>query len=92
MEIAFDSAKNERNIRERGISFERAVDFDFDRALYLPDARKEYGERRIRAFGAIGQRLHVLVFTLRGQTLRVISLRKANTREVRLYEEKAAQS
>ena len=29
VEITFDPAKNDRNIRERGLSFERAMDFDF---------------------------------------------------------------
>jgi uncharacterized DUF497 family protein len=90
MEITFDPAKSARNIAERGISFERAREFDFEGALYLPDDRKDYGEKRIRAMGRIGRRLHVLVFTMRGPVLRVISLRKANRKEVQSYEEKTA--
>lgn len=39
------------------------------------------------ALGFIGDRLHVLVFTMRGQTLRVISLRRANERECARYAE-----
>ncbi len=89
MKIAFDPAKNERNITERGISFETAADFDFESALYLEDRRKDYGETRIRALGFIGDRLHALVFTMRGATLRVISLRKASRQEVVRYEKAA---
>lgn len=66
MKIAFDPAKNERNIRQRGLSFELAEDFDFENAMYLEDSRKDYGETRIRALGFIGDRLHALVFTMRG--------------------------
>lgn len=92
MKIVFDPAKNERNIRERGISFQQAAEFDFDTAVYDEDRRREYGEKRFIALGWIGIRLCVLVFTYRGESLRVISLRKANSREVRRYEKETSQS
>jgi uncharacterized DUF497 family protein len=84
--ISFDSAKNERNVAIRGISFERAVAFEWDSALIVEDTRKDYGERRFQALGLIDGRLHVLVFTPRADRTHVISLRKANGREVRRYE------
>jgi uncharacterized DUF497 family protein len=80
-----DPAKNERNIAARGISFDAARDFDFATALIGEDDRRDYGEMREVAFGFIGERIHVLVFTMRGETCHVISLRKANKREVRTY-------
>jgi len=86
VEIEFDAAKNERNIRERGLSFERAADFDFETAIILADNRRSYGEQRMRALGLIEGRLHALVYTIRGERLRVISLRRANVRETRMYE------
>jgi len=84
--ISFDSAKNERNVAIRGISFERAVAFEWNRALIVEDTRKDYGERRFQALGLIDGRLHVLVFTPRAGRTHVISFRKANGREVRRYE------
>ncbi|MBF0169160.1 MAG: BrnT family toxin [Alphaproteobacteria bacterium] len=39
------------------------------------------------ALGYIGHRLHVLIFTQRGHAVRVISLRKANLREKRDYDQ-----
>lgn len=51
--------------------------------------RYDYGEDRFQALGLIDGRLHMLVFTIRGGTLRAISLRKANPREVRRYAEEA---
>lgn len=61
--------------------------FDWDTALVVEDVRYEYGETRLRAFGFILGRLHVMVFTPRGRDVRIISLRKAKAREVRWYEE-----
>lgn len=87
MEIEFDPTKDQRNIAERVISFALAADFDFATALIAADDRREYGEPRFQALGFIGDRLHVLVFTMRGQVLRVISLRRANERECARYAE-----
>ncbi|MGH8529974.1 MAG: BrnT family toxin [Nevskiales bacterium] len=86
MGISFDPDKNERNIAERGISFVRAAEFDWSSALVVEDFRKEYGEFRFQALGLIGERLHMLVFTPRADKVHVISLRKANRREVKRYE------
>jgi len=88
-DISFDPAKNERNIASRGISFEVAEQFEWDTALIAEDLRKEYGERRFQAVGLIAGRLHAMVFTPRGGTVHVISLRKANRREMRRYEAQA---
>jgi len=87
MKLIFDQAKDEVNIRQRGISFEAAARFEFNTALIWKDARTEYGEARYCAIGHIGDRLHVLVFTPRDDAMRVISLRKANKREVKRYEQ-----
>jgi uncharacterized DUF497 family protein len=85
--ITFDPAKNARNLRERGLSFERVEDFDFETAAFKIDDRRDYGEVRVRAVGFLDGKLHVLVFTERGEDLRVISLRRANRAEVRIYGE-----
>jgi uncharacterized DUF497 family protein len=88
--ITFDAAKNERNIRLRGLSFARAVDFAFDTALYAVDERKDYPELRTVAIGLLGSRVHVLCFTEVPGGIRVISFRKANAREVRRYAQTCA--
>ena len=89
MEITFDPAKSEKNIRERGLSFERAGDFDFATAKILQDTRKPYPEVRYVALGYLDDRLHVLCFTPAPGGVRVISFRKANPREVKDYEQAA---
>jgi uncharacterized DUF497 family protein len=85
MKVVFDPAKNQRNIVERGLSFERAADFDFESALYFVDERRAYGETRIIAVGYLDGRLHIMCFIETGTGIRVISLRKANAREARRY-------
>ena len=84
--IRFDSAKSERNRLERGFSFELAGEFEWETAWVSEDQRRDYGEQRLKAIGLIAGGLYVLVFTARGEALRVISLRKANRRERALYE------
>jgi len=71
---------------ERGLSFDRVADFDFASALYSVDDRHEYGETRIVAIGYLENRLHVLCFVETENGVRVISFRKANSREVKHYE------
>ena len=86
MRIEFDSAKNEANVRERGLGFAQAAEFDFGTAVVTQDVRKPYPESRFVAVGLLGTRLHVLCFTPLAGGIRVISFRNANTREVRDYE------
>jgi uncharacterized DUF497 family protein len=85
MEIEFDPAKNARNIAERQLSFEMVAEFDWTSAVIAEDTRRDYGERRYEAVGKIRDRLHVLIFTPRIGTIRIISLRRANERERKRY-------
>ena len=89
MDITFDPVKNARNIEERDLSFERVAEFDFESAVFVEDTRRDYGERRWRALGRVGDRVHALVFVETDSGIRVISFRKANEREVKRYEQKA---
>jgi uncharacterized DUF497 family protein len=61
---------------------------DFEATSVEPDDRYDYGEVRHRACGPIDGRLHMLVFTPRGEVLRAISLRKANAREAKRHDQK----
>jgi uncharacterized DUF497 family protein len=89
MEISYDQTKNNQNIQERKLSFDRVVDFDFESANFTIDNRENYGEIRRCAIGLLDGRLHVLVFTETDKGIRVISFRKANKREMGIYEQKS---
>ncbi len=85
MEITYDHAKNEKNIRERGLSFESVGEFRFDTAEIRSVWKNK--EPRYAATGFLNDRLHVLIFIEIALGIRVISFRKANKREVREYEQ-----
>lgn len=87
MEITFDPTKDESNQRKHGVSLGLAVDFEWEDALAGPDDRRDYGESRMVAIGYIGLRLYVVVYVDRNGTRRIISLRKANSREEKRYAE-----
>ena len=87
MGVSYDPKKCSRNVRELGLSFELVRDFEWSGAYVLEDVRRDYGEPRFQALGEIDGRLYMLVFTPRGGDVHVISLRKANRREIKRYEE-----
>ena len=87
-EYEWDEAKCRANIAKHGVDFALARDFDFETALVTVDDRFDYGEKREIALGRIGGRIYVLAFQRREGAIRVISLRKANAREVTTYESK----
>ncbi len=81
MKLSYDPLKSARNEQERGLSFERARDFDFKTAKFWVDDRQDYRETRYVALGYLDHRLHVVVFMETDDGIRVISFRKANSRE-----------
>ena len=89
MQVEFDGGKDEANRRKHGISLAAAAEMDFLLAQIIQDDRRDYGEARLWAVAPIGGRLHVLTFTMRGEAVRAISLRKANARERRRYEQRS---
>lgn len=81
-----DHNKSARNAKDRGLPFSVVEQFDWEGALLAEDDRFTYPERRFVALGRIGKRVHVVCFTPIEGGIRVISLRKANSREVRRYD------
>jgi uncharacterized protein len=85
-QYTWDEEKRATNLRNHGVDFATAKDFDWETALEFEDTRRDYGERRLVAYGKIASRLYVMVWTPRDETVRIISLRKANAREIDRYE------
>jgi uncharacterized DUF497 family protein len=83
--IVYDPNKSAKNLAERGLPFELVGELAWDTVQVFEDGRKDYGEVRLQLWGLIGGRLHIAVVTPRGDDLRVISLRKANKKEVLRY-------
>ncbi|RFU44135.1 BrnT family toxin [Paraburkholderia sp. DHOC27] len=87
MDITYYLAKNEQNIANHGVSIELAAELDWSEVVAYVDTRRDYRELREVGFGVVNGRLYCVVFTQRGNTMRVISMRKANKREIRNYVE-----
>ena len=81
----WDEAKCRENVEKHHIDFAEVWSFQWRSARIEPSPRS--GEMRYLACGYINDRLHTLVFTLRGEKCRIISLRKASPREIRTYAE-----
>jgi uncharacterized protein len=87
VEYLFDSAKDVVNRAKHGVSLALAEILFLGPCLSVRDDRFDYGEVREVAFGRINGRLFVCVYVDRDAQRRVISLRKANKREVKRYGE-----
>jgi len=81
----YDPTKDRVNRPKHGVSLALAEVLFAGSYVTLTDDRFDYGEIRAIAFRRINDRLFVCVYPDRGAERRVISLRKANKREVMRY-------
>ncbi len=90
MKFEWDQNKAEANLRKHGISFDLGITvFDDPNALIAPDPKHSSVEHREWIIGESDNGALVVIFTkrLEGRVYRIISARRANKRERRLYEE-----
>lgn len=87
MRIEFNPAKDSANQDKHGVSLIMAVELDWDAALVWVDERLEYSEMRMIALAPKTEILYYVALVDRGETRRIISLRRANRREVKHYVE-----
>ena len=85
VQIEFDSAKDRANQKQHGVSLVMAVELSWEAALIWLDDRFEYSEARMIALAPKSEILYYVAFVERGEVLRIISLRRANRREVKHY-------
>ena len=87
MEFEWDETKSEACAKSRRFNFDYAAFAFFDpNRIVEPDTRHDYGEERFRLIGMIEGRLYVVIYTLRGTLIRIISARKGNQREIKRYD------
>jgi uncharacterized protein len=86
IEIEFDAVKDESNRAKHGISLSEATQLDWDSLQAEADRRRDYGENRQIGYALMADRLYCVVFVEREGLYRIISLRKANDREIERYE------
>ena len=75
------------NIDKHGVDFRLAAAIFFGPTIEADDTREDYGELRRLALGRVGTDHFVVVYTLRGQTRRLISAWKAGRHDRKRYED-----
>ncbi len=83
MEFEFDPAKERANIAKHGVSLLLGVEVIENGIGSAADDWRDYGERRVNAYGKVNDRLYVCTFTMRGTVFRIISVRKVSRQELR---------
>jgi uncharacterized DUF497 family protein len=86
MKIEFDRAKREATLTHRELDMARADEVFAGNTITIEDDRMEYGEKRFITVGLLEERMIVLIWTPRGEARRIISMRKANAREQKIYQ------
>ena len=84
----WDEVKNKKNLSKRGLSFADAETVFSGKCATFEDTRIDYGEPRFITFGFLEERMVVIAHTPRKEKTRIISMRKANDREKRIYQER----
>ena len=85
MRLEFEEEKRAKTIEVRGLGMARAADVLRGATLTVEDDRQDYGEIRFITIGFLDDTMVVLAWTPRDNAYRIISMRKANDRERKLY-------
>lgn len=85
MELTWDETKRLKTLQERQLDFNDAREVFEQIHLNIADERIDYGEPRIIVVGFLRKRMVILVYTPRNETKHIISMSKANEREIRKY-------
>ncbi len=83
--IEFDPQKRALTLANRGLDMADAGAIFVGPSLTVTDDRLDYGEERFLTIGLLESWMVIVVWTWRGANRRIISLRKANEREQKLY-------
>jgi hypothetical protein len=88
MNFEWDPGKRSLNLLKHGLDFVRAGEVFQGVVRITLDNRLDYGETRYRCMGLLDNRVVMIAYTTRSETIRIISMRKANDREKEIYEKR----
>jgi len=86
--LEWNDIKNTINVRTHGVDFHDAPQVFEHPILKKIDRRKDYGEERWIALGTLNEAVIVMVYTMRKHKIRIISMRRANRNERKIYHER----
>ncbi len=92
MVCVWNETKNRSNFAKHGLDFADAESVFSQPCVTFVDDRLNYGEKRLVTLGLLANRVVVIAHTARGNTTRIISMRKANRREQKIYQKRLGES
>jgi len=92
MTYEWDKAKNSSNFAKHGLDFEDAEEVFTGPCVTFEDSRFDYGEERLITLGLLAGRVVIIAHAQRGEATSIISMRKANRREQKIYQERLGQT
>ena len=87
MKITFYASKDAANRVKHGVSLEDAERLKWEWLCCRPDGRRDYRELREIGYAPLADRVHCVVFVQQGELFRIVSLRRADSREVNDYDQ-----
>ncbi len=92
MEYVWDEIKNQMNVEKHGLNFhDEYIVFEGQTVTFIDD-RYDYQEIRYVTLGELAGRCVLIVYTPRGTSIRIISMRKANVREKKIFKKRLEES
>jgi hypothetical protein len=88
----WDAAKGRGNFTKHGLDFADAEQVFGGPCVTFEDSRFDYGEERLVTLGLLAGRVVIIAHAPRGEATRIISMRKANRREQKIYQERLSES
>jgi uncharacterized DUF497 family protein len=85
MSFEWDERKRQVNIKKHAIDFLDVAEVFEGDTITIPDERLDYGENRFIVIGILKNMVVVIVYTERGENIRIISARKATKNEQTYY-------
>ncbi|MGP8247177.1 MAG: BrnT family toxin [Bryobacteraceae bacterium] len=88
MKNEWDESKNRKNFAKHGLRFEDAEEVFRGPCVTFEDDRFDYGEERLITLGLLAGRVVLVAHSPRDEGTRIISMRKGNRREQKIYQER----
>lgn len=88
MKLTWDEPRRQRTLTNRGLDFTDANQVIDGTSLTFPDDRRDYGEQRLITVGFLRGRMTLVFWTPRQDTRHIISMRRANEREQKRYQDR----
>ena len=85
MRYIWDEAKRKANLKKHGLDFADAGKVFVGPMVLFEDNRENYGEQRMIGIGLLDCLVVLIVHIEADETIRIISMRKADTDEIDLF-------